>query len=64
MCGPGDQLGEPAILLRRPRTASATAEEGPVRVLVVGGSAIRAILRERPDAALAMLTSLAERLSA
>jgi CRP-like cAMP-binding protein len=64
VCGPGDQLGELAILLGRPRTATATAEGGPVRALVVGGADVKAILRERPDAALAMLTSLAERLSA
>ncbi len=64
VCGPGEQLGELAILLGRPRTASATAQGTGVHALVVGGTDVMAILRERPDAALAMLTSLAERLSA
>jgi hypothetical protein len=33
------------------------------RGLVVSGRALKAILRERPDAAMAMLATLAERIS-
>jgi hypothetical protein len=32
-------------------------------VLVIGGEGLKAILRERPDAAMAMLSTLAERIS-
>ena len=35
-----------------------------MRGLVIEGAAFKAILRERPDAAMAMLATLAERLSA
>jgi hypothetical protein len=34
-----------------------------VRTLVIGGEGLTTILRERPDAAMAMLATLAERLS-
>jgi hypothetical protein len=34
-----------------------------VRGLVLGGEGLRAILRERPEAAMAMLATLAERIT-
>jgi hypothetical protein len=40
------------------------AGEHGVRGLVIGGEALRSILRERPEAAMAMLGTLAERISA
>jgi CRP-like cAMP-binding protein len=58
----GEHIGELAVLRERPRVATVIAE-GDVRGLVIGGEGLRAILRERPEAAMAMLTTLAERLS-
>ena len=60
----GDHIGELAVLRERtarrrrssPRAAASAA-------LVIGGEGLRSILRERPDAAMAMLATLAERLS-
>jgi CRP-like cAMP-binding protein len=59
---PGDHFGELAVLLERPRVASVVAD-GDVRTLVIGGDGLTAILRERPEAAMVMLQTLAERIS-
>jgi len=59
----GDHIGELAVLRGRPRAATVIAEVD-VRGLVIGGEALRAILQERPEAAMAMLATLAERISA
>ena len=61
--GPGEHIGELAVLRERPRVATVTAEADGARGLVVSGEGLKAILRERPDAAMAMLATLAERLS-
>ncbi len=59
----GEQIGELAILRKQPRSASVIARGSHVRALVLRGEALQAILRERPQVALAMLSSLADRLS-
>ena len=59
----GEHIGELAVLRERPRVASVIAQDGGARGLVVAGNGLKAILRERPDAAMAMLATLAERLS-
>ena len=58
----GDHLGELAILRKQPRSASVRASSS-VRALVLGSEALRSILTERPEVCLAMLESMAERMS-
>jgi CRP-like cAMP-binding protein len=59
----GDHIGELAVLRARPRVATVAADGGPVSTLVIAGEGLTAILRERPEAAMAMLGTLAERIS-
>jgi CRP-like cAMP-binding protein len=60
--GPGDHVGELAVLRHAPRTADVTAATD-VRVLVIEGSTVDSILVERPEVARTMLATLADRLA-
>jgi CRP-like cAMP-binding protein len=59
--GPGDWLGEIALLTKSPRTATATATS-PVRALVIVDRDFRRVLAEIPSIATKMLSRVAERL--
>jgi HEAT repeat protein len=58
----GEHLGELAILREQPRSATVRALTD-TRTLVLSGDALRTILEDRPQVSLAMLASLAERMS-
>ena len=60
--GPGDWLGEIALLTKAPRTATVTATS-PVRSLVITDRDFRQTVAEMPSIAMKVLTCVAERLS-
>jgi len=60
--GSGDVIGEMSVISTRPRVASLRAKSD-VRVLEIRKPAFEAILRERPDTALALMRVLCERLA-
>jgi HEAT repeat protein len=59
---PGECVGEMSILRRAPRMASLIAF-GEVRILYIGQAAFEEILRMRPDASLAVMRVLCDRLA-
>jgi hypothetical protein len=59
--GPGDFVGEMAVIESAPRSATLRAR-GDVRVLAIEGETFRGILRERPEVSLAVMRSLSRRL--
>ena len=59
----GSDHGHRGVRREKPRSATAVVEGGPARVLALRGEALTSILNDRPAVSLAMLTSLAERLS-
>jgi len=58
--GPGEYVGEMAVITGGARMASLIAD-GEVRILVVDRRRFERILRERPDASLALMRTLCER---
>jgi CRP/FNR family cyclic AMP-dependent transcriptional regulator len=59
--GPGDFVGEMAIIESAPRSATLLTRS-EVRVLAIEGEIFKGILRERPDVSLAVLQSISRRL--
>jgi CRP-like cAMP-binding protein len=60
--GPGDFLGEMALILRRPRTATVTLTS-PARLLAVSAHNFRPLLTRSSQLQLKLLETLAERLA-
>ncbi len=60
--GPGDFLGEIALISRSPRTATVTATS-PLDVLVVTDRDFRTLLQRSPEIRIKVLEALAERLA-
>lgn len=60
--GPGDWLGEIALLTKAPRTATATATS-PVRALIITDRDFRKLVADVPSIAMKMLSCVAERLA-
>jgi CRP-like cAMP-binding protein len=61
--GPGDFLGEIALVTKTPRTATVTTTS-PVRVLVVTEQNFRRLLEHTPTVQIKVLEALAERVAA
>jgi hypothetical protein len=59
--GPGDFVGEMAIIESVPRSATLRTQTD-VRVLAIDGDTFKGILRERPDVSFAVLRSVSRRL--
>jgi CRP-like cAMP-binding protein len=60
--GPGDFVGEIALIAKTPRNATITTTS-PVRALVITDRAFRQLLEHSPEIAVVILTALAERLA-
>jgi HEAT repeat protein len=59
--GPGEIVGEMAIIESAPRSATLLTQ-GDVRMLTIEGEPFKQILRERPEVSLAVLRSISRRL--
>ena len=59
--GPGDFVGEMAVIESAPRLATLLTQSD-VRVLAIDGETFKGILRERPDVSFAVLRNLSRRL--
>lgn len=61
--GPGQHIGELAVLRSSTRSADVRAGQTGLSGLVISDTDLRSVLQERPDVAIALLTTLAGRLA-
>jgi CRP/FNR family transcriptional regulator, cyclic AMP receptor protein len=59
--GPGDFIGEIALVTDKPRTATVRTR-GPARILALDATSFRRLLRDVPSLQTKVLTAIAERL--
>ncbi len=59
---PGEYFGEMAMLIKAPRTASATVTESGTQLVAISAANIETVLRENPKVVLSLLREMAERL--
>jgi CRP/FNR family cyclic AMP-dependent transcriptional regulator len=60
--GPGDFFGEMSLLTKAPRTASVIARS-PMECVTLSAAGLKQVLLENPQIALAMLSTMAERVA-
>lgn len=60
--GPGEFVGEMAILNAKPRTATATVTEAPMRCLQIGAQTLETMVTKNAEIALRLIKKLARRL--
>jgi CRP-like cAMP-binding protein len=59
----GEYFGEMAMLLKAPRTATATVSEPDTKLVTISAANMDAVLRQNPAIVLSLLREMAERLS-
>jgi len=62
MLGPGEFVGEMAILNCKPRSATATVVQGPMKCLVIDAQTLETMVKKNAEIALRLIKKLAKRI--